>query len=106
MKWLLVVPAIWYWWRVYSLSVNPSQFPDPQYAHPVWDRRSNGSLLLGAAIVTALIYLVVGYSWWVLLRRYRDRAVEKLMGNFCTNLIRGVGRADALREARLELRKS
>ena len=65
MKWLLIVAAVWYWWRLYSLSFNPSGFPDPTYAHAVWDRRSRNSFFLGAAIVTAFLYLLgVIHVWW------------------------------------------
>jgi hypothetical protein len=67
MIWLLIVAVVWYWWRLYSLSFNPTQFPDPQYAQRVWDRRSNRSLLLGAAIITSLFYMLgITQKWWVL----------------------------------------
>lgn len=26
-KWVLSAAAIWYWWRLYSLSFNPNMFP-------------------------------------------------------------------------------
>jgi len=67
MKWLLSVAILWYWWRVYSLSFNPDQFPNRTYAHSVWDRRADRSFFLGAAIVTGFLYVVGAiHSWWVI----------------------------------------
>ncbi len=66
MKWLLTIVTVWYWWRVYSLSFNPSNFRDPKYADAVWERRSTRSFFLGAAIVTAFLYVLgVIHAWWV-----------------------------------------
>lgn len=65
MKWPLIIAIIWYWWRVYSLSFNPDQFPDRAYAHRIWDRRANRSFFLGAAILTALMYALGAiHAWW------------------------------------------
>ncbi|SRR5216684_3346432 len=67
MKWLLIAATVWYWWRLYSLSFNPTMFPDQAYAHRVWDRRSTGSFFLGAAIITMLLYVFnVTHVWWIL----------------------------------------
>ena len=42
-------------------------FPDPKYAQAVWERRANGSFFLGAAIVTALLYVLEAiHSWWAI----------------------------------------
>ena|SRR2546425_10790784 len=65
MKTLLILGGIWYWWRLYSLSFNPSNFPDRNYARVVWDRRSNRSFFLGAAIGTALLRVLGAIqTWW------------------------------------------
>ena len=67
MKWLLIAATVWYWWRLYSLSFNPSMFPDQEYAHRVWDRRSTASFFLGAAIATGLLYVLnIAHAWWIL----------------------------------------
>ncbi len=67
MKWLLTAAVIWYWWRVYSLSFNPDQFPNREHAHTVWDRRANRSFFLGAAIVTGFLYVAgVIHIWWII----------------------------------------
>ena len=67
MKWLLVIATIWYSWRLYSLSFNPTMFPDQKYAQGVWDRRSTNSFFIGAAIVTVLLYMLnVTHVWWIL----------------------------------------
>jgi hypothetical protein len=67
MRWLLVIPAIWYWWLLYSLSFNPAQFPDQGYAHRKWDRRSNIAIFLGAAIIEGIVYFALTQTWWLLL---------------------------------------
>jgi hypothetical protein len=67
MVWLFVIPAIWYWWLLYSLSFNPAQFPDQGYAHRKWDRRSNIAIFLGTTIVDAIVYFTLTQTWWLLL---------------------------------------
>lgn len=65
MKLLLILGGVWYWWRLYSLSFNPSSFPDRKYADAVWDRRANRSFFLGAAIGTALLRVLDAVqTWW------------------------------------------
>lgn len=69
MKILVLVGAvIWYLWRVYTLSYSPHEFPDPAFANKVWDRRSDYTAFLGAAIVTAAVYVSgISHHWWVVL---------------------------------------
>jgi len=67
LKLLLIAAIAWYWWRVYSLSFNPNEFPNPAYAHLVWDRRANRSFVLGAAIITSSLYIFgLVHSLWIL----------------------------------------
>jgi hypothetical protein len=54
-RWLLSAAAVWYWWRIYSLSFNPGMFPDPKYAESIWNRRSTRSFVLGAIIATGVL---------------------------------------------------
>lgn len=71
MKWLLIVATVWYWWRVYSLSFNPNDFPDPKYASAVWGRRATHSFFLGASIVTAFLYVLGAiHAWWTVAITY------------------------------------
>jgi hypothetical protein len=65
--WILVIPAIWYWWLLYSLSFSPDQFPDAKYAHRRWDRRSSIALFLGATLIEATIFFTLTQTWWLLL---------------------------------------
>jgi|ERR1039458_94509 hypothetical protein len=67
MKILLILGGVWYWWRLYSLSFNPSMFPDRKYADAVWERRSNRSFFLGAAVSTALLRVLGAVqTWWAM----------------------------------------
>jgi len=66
MKWLFIPAAIWYWWRLYTLTFNPQQFPDPKYANKVWNRRASGSFVLGASMLVGCLYgSGVIHRWWV-----------------------------------------
>lgn len=61
-------------------------FPDEAYAHRVWDRRSAGSFFLGAAIVTALLYVLnVTHVWWILTLSFA--ALIPIMGLVQTGLV-------------------
>ena len=55
MNWLLIAATLWYWWRIYSLSFNPSTFPDQKYANAIWEKRSTRTFVLGAIIITATL---------------------------------------------------
>jgi hypothetical protein len=66
--WLILSVCVWYLWRVYTLSYNPNDFPDPEYAYKIWDRRATNSGYLGGVIVAyALIEAKVTVSWWTAL---------------------------------------
>jgi hypothetical protein len=66
MKWLFIPASTWYWWRLYTLTFNPQQFPDPEFAHKVWNRRASGSYVLGASMLVGGLYASgVIQRWWV-----------------------------------------
>ena len=66
MNWLLGAAIVWYWWRLYSLSFNFQQFPDPRYAEAIWDKRSTYSNIICAAIIAAVLYdFGTIHRWWI-----------------------------------------
>jgi membrane protein YdbS with pleckstrin-like domain len=64
---LLLTGWLWYIWRIYTLTVNWATFPNPESARAIWQRRSNFSLWLGAAVLNDTLYSVgLIQRWWVI----------------------------------------
>jgi hypothetical protein len=58
---------LWYWWRVHTLTVNWATFPNKEEARAIWQKRSNFSLCLGAAVLNDTLYTMgLITRWWVL----------------------------------------
>jgi hypothetical protein len=65
MIWLMTIGVFWYAWGVYTLSYNPDQFPDPNYALKVWYKRASRTAFLGALILTTVLFFRGKIpSWW------------------------------------------
>jgi hypothetical protein len=66
--WIIICASIWYLWRLYTLSYNPSHFPDQGHANRVWRKRATNTAGLGATIFTATLFLSGrARLWWALL---------------------------------------
>jgi len=66
--WIIICASVWYAWRLYTLSYNPSYFPDQGYANRVWEKRVTHTAYLGATIFTvALLSSGRVRLWWALL---------------------------------------
>src|SRR5947209_9888437 len=64
---ILAVGWLWCAWRIYTLTVNWASFPNPDSARAIWQRRSNFSLWLGAAMLNDTLYSFgVTERWWVI----------------------------------------
>ena len=56
-RWAFLIAGwLWYAWRIYTLTVNWATFPNPESARAIWQRRSNFSLWLGAAVLNDTLY--------------------------------------------------
>jgi len=68
-RWAFVIVGwLWYWWRVYTLTVNWATFPNKEEARAIWQKRSSLSIFLGAAVLNDTLYTRGLISrWWVLL---------------------------------------
>jgi hypothetical protein len=57
LNWIcLVLGWLWYLWRVYTLTMNWASFPDPTSARAIWEKSSNFSLWLSAAVLNDTMY--------------------------------------------------
>jgi hypothetical protein len=61
------VGCLWYTWRIYTLTVNWATFPNAKSARAIWQRRSNLSRWLGAALLNGTFYTAgLIQRWWVI----------------------------------------
>jgi hypothetical protein len=66
--WIIIFASFWYVWRLYTLSYNPSQFPDQGHANRVWHKRATNTACLGATIFTVALLLSGRVRlWWAVL---------------------------------------
>jgi hypothetical protein len=67
-RWIFITLGwLWYSWRIYTLTVNWATFPNPEAARAIWQKRSNFSLWLSAAVLNDTLYTVGAIErWWVI----------------------------------------